>query len=405
MVLATGVPPASGNDVKLSTHTLPESKLGAAPTPVLITLQIPSASSPSNGNLIPALAAKPQTDTPVSADPQVVLLPTATPALALSPTPDQELNLPKAEILPAIGVKFTPTPTSTPLPPTPAPTDTSTPYPLSATVGQLWSTFVPLPAEQIDHFWISNPFEDITANRVASPNYQFGSTAGNRYRIHHGMDISNPIGTPIEAGTVGTVVHAGPDDVELLGPYNNFYGKAVVIRLDRRLPVAGGELDVYVLYGHMSEVRTTVGAHVEPKDIIGLVGMTGIAIGPHLHVEMRLGANDYQHSVNPYLWVQPAPGTGAVAVRILTADGRTWAAARVTIAHFEGSTATWARQIDTYLDSENIGPDPVWGENGAMGDVPPGFYYLIGNIDGESIRSGFTVTADHTTFLEVRTRQ
>jgi murein DD-endopeptidase MepM/ murein hydrolase activator NlpD len=264
---------------------------------------------------------------------------------------------------------------------------------------------VPLPPSEGDHFWFGNPFEGVSGNRFASPSYQFGSTAGNRYRPHHGLDFSNPSGTPVQAAVAGTVVHAGPDDPELLGPYNNFYGKAVVIRLDQQLPVAGGQLDVFVLYGHLSEVRTEVGQHVQPSDVIGLVGMSGIAIGPHLHVEARLGANTYDHSVNPYLWVKPAEGNGAVAVRILTAKGRTWAGAKVSIARFEGGRAVWGRQIETYLDTENIGPDPNWGENGAMGDVPAGSYFLIANINGESVRAEFTVNAGETTFVEIRTEQ
>jgi hypothetical protein len=169
--------------------------------------------------------------------------------------------------------------------------------------------------------------------------------------------------------------------------------------------VAGGEIDVFVLYGHLNEVRVEVGQQVQPADIVGLVGMTGIAIGPHLHVETRLGANTYAHSVNPYLWLKPDAGNGAVAVRVLTANGRTWAGAKVSIARFEGSKAVWARQIETYLDTENIGPDPLWGENGAMGDVPAGSYYLIANINSENIRAEFTVNAGETTFVEIRTTQ
>ncbi len=94
-----------------------------------------------------------------------------------------------------------------------------------------------------------------------------------------------------------------------------------------------------------------------------------------------------------------------VAVRLLTGDGRTWAGAKISIARFEGGKAVWKRQIETYLDTENIGPDPAWGENGAMGDVPAGYYYLIGNVNGESVRAEFEVKACETTFIEVRTQQ
>lgn len=332
----------------------------------------------------------------------LILLPTATPVPDPARLQMQAAQLPRVEVISAQGVPFTPTPEPSP---TVTPSPTPTPIPSISGRGRLWSTFTPNPAPENDHYWIGNPFGGISANRSASPSYQFGSTAGNRYRPHHGIDISNPTGTPIRAGVVGEVIHAGPDDPELLGPYNNFYGNTVVILLDQRLPVAGGELEVFVLYAHMSEVRTEVGERIEPDDIVGLVGMTGIAIGPHLHVEVRLGSNTYDHSVNPYLWLEPPANSGTVAVRVLTADGHTWAGARVSIARFEGGAAVWARQIETYLDTENIGPDPAWGENGAMGDVPAGHYYLIANIEGENIRKEFTVNAGETTFIEVRTQQ
>lgn len=131
--------------------------------------------------------------------------------------------------------------------------------------------------------------------------------------------------------------------------------------------------------------------------------MTGIAIGPHLHVEMRLGLNDYEHSVNPYLWVEPMDGGGAVAVRLLSEDGRTWPGARLTLARFEGGRAVWARVIETYHNDELIGPDPAWGENGAMGSVPPGSYVLVGSVNGRQVRTDITVEAGKTTFVELRT--
>ena len=366
--------------------------------PALILLEIPNGQAP-----LPAIESHAVDDGGDGIQPETVLLPTATAEQTVAVASAASLPIPKVVIVPAAGVRFTPTPEPPAATATPSPSPTATPPQLGP--GRLWSTFQPKPPSENDHFWVGNPFEGITANRYASPNYQFGSTGGNRYRPHHGIDISNPLGTPVKAAVEGVVVHAGPDDPIVLGPYPNFYGKAVVIRLDRQLPVAGGEMDVYVLFGHLSEVRTAVGQHVQPNDVIGLVGMTGIAIGPHLHLEMRLGANDYDHSVNTYLWETPAPGNGAVAVRILTQDGRTWAGAKVSIARFEGGKAVWARQIETYLDAENFGPDPAWGENGAMGDVPAGHYYLIANIAGESLRYEFQVNAGETTFLELRTQQ
>ena len=105
------------------------------------------------------------------------------------------------------------------------------------------------------------------------------------------------------------------------------------------------------------------------------------------------------------LWVKPIADTGAVAVRLLTADGRTWPTARLTLARFEDGRATWARMIEIYPDSENIGPDPAWGENGAMDGVPPGYYVVVGNVNGEAVRGELTVNAGQTSFLEIRTQQ
>jgi murein DD-endopeptidase MepM/ murein hydrolase activator NlpD len=270
---------------------------------------------------------------------------------------------------------------------------------------RIWSSFQPKAPEENDHFWVESPFLNTEYNKVAAPSYQFGSTAGGQYRPHHGIDIANRWGTPVRAATAGEVVFAGLDDPVPMGPYPNFYGNTVVIRLDRKLPVAGGEIDVFVLYGHLSRVTVAQGQRVQPDDIVGEVGMTGIAIGPHLHFEMRVGENTYQNSVNGYLWLKPGAGDGAVAVRLITADGRSWPGARLTLARFENGRAVWGRLIETYLDNENISPNPAWGENGAMGDVPAGYYVLIGNVNGEAVRAEFFVREGQTTFVEIRTKQ
>lgn len=71
----------------------------------------------------------------------------------------------------------------------------------------------------------------------------------------------------------------------------------------------------------------------------------------------------------------------------------------------QNGAAIWARHIDIYRDSDNIGPDPSWGENGAMGSIPAGRYVVLGNINGERIKSEIVVNAGQTTFVELRTKQ
>jgi len=350
--------------------------------------------------------------------PTGALLPSAPQALVdlsnlkIPPMVEEIIDAPvrQVKVVTIDGVELAPVET-----PTPAPTPDVAPEPTAVRPiipplvnhgpTRIWSSFQPKPPEENDHFWVESPFLNTEYNRVAAPSYQFGSTAGGQYRPHHGIDIANRWGTPVQAGTTGTVVFAGLDDPIPMGPYPNFYGNTVVIKLDRRLPVAGGEIDAFVLYGHLSRVTVVEGQRVEPGDIVGEVGMTGIAIGPHLHFEMRVGENTYENSVNAYLWLKPAPGEGAVAVRLVTADGRSWPGARLTLARFENGRAVWGRLIETYLDNENIGPNPSWGENGAMGDVPAGYYVLIGNVNGEAVRAEFFVREGQTTFVEIRTKQ
>jgi murein DD-endopeptidase MepM/ murein hydrolase activator NlpD len=87
--------------------------------------------------------------------------------------------------------------------------------------------------------------------------------------FHTGVDIAAPMGSPIRSATIGTVVAA---------TYDGVLGNYVAIRFNREF--------TYV-YGHMSAIRTRVGARVEQGDLIGLVGDTGYATGPHVHFEIR----------------------------------------------------------------------------------------------------------------------
>jgi murein DD-endopeptidase MepM/ murein hydrolase activator NlpD len=270
--------------------------------------------------------------------------------------------------------------------------------------GSLWPTFDPPNTFSGDHFWLELPFP-VGFNQQYSPGYQFGSTGGGRYRIHHGVDIGNPVGTPVLATASGEVVHAGPDNPELLGPYNDFYGNSVVIRLDRTLTTSRGEQDVFVLYGHLSTVEVQEGQWVGASDYLGGVGMTGIAIGPHLHMEVRIGQNSYLHTVNPALWMRPAAYSGSVAVRLLSAAGRTWPGVQLSLYRYEETGVRWYRVVETYPEQESIGPDPSWGENGALSHIPAGNYHIAGHVNGEEVSEDITVRDGETTFVELRTLQ
>jgi murein DD-endopeptidase MepM/ murein hydrolase activator NlpD len=99
-------------------------------------------------------------------------------------------------------------------------------------------------------------------------------------RAHKGVDFGVPQGTPIMAAGSGIIAEAGWN--------NGGYGNYVRIRHDTTYSTA---------YAHMSKIASgiTRGARVQQGQIIGYVGMTGLATGPHLHYEVLV--NNVQ--VNP----------------------------------------------------------------------------------------------------------
>ncbi len=91
----------------------------------------------------------------------------------------------------------------------------------------------------------------------------------NLIRGHMGTDYAAPIGTPVHAAGDGTVSFEG---------VRGGYGNAVIL-------AHGNEIST--LYGHMSRFARGVrlGSHVQQGEVVGYVGMTGLATGPHLHYE------------------------------------------------------------------------------------------------------------------------
>jgi murein DD-endopeptidase MepM/ murein hydrolase activator NlpD len=91
----------------------------------------------------------------------------------------------------------------------------------------------------------------------------------NRIRGHMGTDYAAPTGTPVHAAGDGRVAFAGQ---------RGGYGNALILAHSN---------SVSTLYGHMSRFakHIRVGTRVQQGDVIGYVGMTGLATGPHLHYE------------------------------------------------------------------------------------------------------------------------
>ena len=94
-----------------------------------------------------------------------------------------------------------------------------------------------------------------------------------RKRAHLGIDYGAPHGTPVKATAAGTVVRAGTWST---------FGRIVEIRHVKSFSTR---------YAHLSSIArgVTVGAFVQQGQVIGRVGSTGLATGPHLHYEFLQG--------------------------------------------------------------------------------------------------------------------
>lgn len=92
------------------------------------------------------------------------------------------------------------------------------------------------------------------------------------WRAHTGVDYAAPEGTPVRATAAGRVTSAG---------WNGGYGNTVVIS-------HGGSYST--LYAHLSRYPPGLraGRRLEQGDVIGYVGKTGLATGPHLHYEFQV---------------------------------------------------------------------------------------------------------------------
>jgi hypothetical protein len=132
-----------------------------------------------------------------------------------------------------------------------------------------------------DQLW-SGPFIVPVEGKITSPfgsyrKYSYGAEAR-----HLGVDIAAPEGTPVKACADGVVAFA-----EKL----SLYGNCIIIDHGRGL---------HSLYHHLSKILVTVDQPVKQGDIIGEVGSTGMATGPHLHWQVSIG----RWVVNPFDWTK-----------------------------------------------------------------------------------------------------
>jgi murein DD-endopeptidase MepM/ murein hydrolase activator NlpD len=100
--------------------------------------------------------------------------------------------------------------------------------------------------------------------------------------FHPGIDIDAPYGTPVRAAADGDVTGLN---------MGSGYGRQIVLDHGH---------DLVTLYGHLSAIAVVPGQHVSRGQVIGYVGQTGRATGPHLHYEVRI----HKVPVNPHKYMR-----------------------------------------------------------------------------------------------------
>lgn len=126
----------------------------------------------------------------------------------------------------------------------------------------------------------------------------------NRIRAHKGVDYAAPTGTPVRAAGEGRVRFVGRQ-----GGYGN------VIELEHGSGVV-------TVYGHLSRFAPKLrrGQRVELAQVVGYVGSTGLATGPHLHYEYRVRGVHKNPQTVPLPDAEPIPGAERERFLTATAD-------------------------------------------------------------------------------------
>jgi len=299
----------------------------------------------------------------------IVFLVSCTPAI--SPLLPTETNFPASPTMTITLPTLTPTPAILPsLTVTNSPTVTPTPC----------DAFVGFCVDE-GHFLLARPMDAVYQNLIER-GYRYGSTANGKREPHHGVEFSNASGTPVLAAAVGKVIFAAEDKPVIFSPWSRFYGNLVVIQ--HELPEIADQ--IYTLYAHLSTIQVEEGDVVQIEEQIGEVGMSGRAIGSHLHFEVRVGGKNYTNTRNPELWLkQLGENHGAIVVRVVNQDGKL-IRIPLWVDKVDDAASTFERvaSLEAYApENYPVGVDNYWEETHAIAEVPVGEYRLSFSYAGQ----------------------
>ncbi len=293
--------------------------------------------------------------------------------------------------LPELGALPIITPTATPLRysfPTAAvgPVSAWRPPPFTA----------PLAVLSRDHFYFQRPIPSGDVN-WAHPLYRYGNTFFGLERPHSGVDLGAERGTPVLAAADGEVVWVGYGFYRGSPDPNDPYGLAISIRHG----FGYKDQELYTVYAHLRRAFVWVGQRVSAGEVIGTVGETGHASGPHLHFEVRLGRNRFYTTRNPELWMVPPEGWGVLVGRAVDAAGVPLADHQVVVRSLE-TGRRW--EVWTYA-ATSIHPDDELRENFVISDLPAGPYQVSLEVKRRLYVTELYVYAGQTNYVAFRERR
>jgi len=246
----------------------------------------------------------------------------------------------------------------------------------------------------VDHYLLSRPIlQEEGYTHWIDRTYPYGGTQLGTREVHLGVEFVNGRFTSVLATADGIVFYAGSDENVQFGPFTGYYGNLVVIQHPFLSPDG---YPVFTLYAHLQDMLVTRGEHINEGQPIGRVGDSGIAVGPHLHFEVRVGdVFDYHQTRNPDLWITPYSRYGTLAGYVARGDSLENIVIQVRSENYQRETAPYS--------GEMVNSDPVWNENFTIGDLPIGEYtVLIGNGAGRVLyRDSVVIQSGITTFLQV----
>ena len=137
-------------------------------------------------------------------------------------------------------------------------------------------------------------------------------------------------------------------------------------------------------------------------NVIAEVGAEGIALGPHLHLEIRTDARDYETTRNPELFLRPLDGCGTIVGRVIDAAGVPAAAVAVGLyAPGVDGAGEWLAETTTY-PGRHVNATAPWAENFLFADTPVGRYVVGATVDGVRTSAVVTVTAGAAWLVTLR---